>query len=544
MKKLIYSIISFVLVSTIVISAPIRKSDSTELLKFYTATGSGAWKVTTNWRSDKPVSTWFGITTEVKDISGVPTEVVTKINLRANQLEGELPTNLVLPDLQVLDLSFNNLVGRIPKYFMNKLVTLDLSTNSFVNGVPDLNSYYPVLENLIVFNNQKLGGTFANQTINTLKQINIGGNEIGGTLPLLNLPNLEVLELSKNAFDGEIPAFVLPKLKVLNLAENYLTGSLPAMTILVIEDINLARNQFSGNFPSIGLNTLKNIDIRGNQFSGSLGDINLPNLETFIAFDNEFNGPTPKIIAPNLLELNISLNKFSGKMSSITAPKLKILDVSSNLITELADLSNFKSLTTFIATNNKLTFEKLGSLPTVGKIAYSPQDTILPLDRVVSGTDYTLTVNLGGSNLIYKWYQSKKVIAGQTTNSYKTTVSKAGAIYCEVTHKTILGLTLTSVSRDPASIAFSDDEFGNLFQFESFPNPTTNKLNVKMSTVASLNLSFELFDCNGSLVNNFGISQVSNNFAKEIDLSGLTSGSYFLKISNGVNNFTSKIVKN
>lgn len=590
MKKIIYCLISIIVTSSFSIAAPIRNTDSTELLKFYTATGSGAWKTTTNWRTDKPVSTWYGITTEVKDINGVPTEVVSRIELRANQLEGDVPGSLNLPDLKVLDLSFNNLAGSVPKYFMTKLITLDLSSNQLdKNGIPDLVKYYPALENLILFNNNVFDGTFSNQTISTLKQINIGGNMLSGSLPLLNLPNLEVLEISKNQFDGEIPKMVLPKLKVLNISRNYFTGSMPALNLPAIEDFIIASNQISGAFSSANLTNAKNIDINNNQFNGTLNDISMTNLLSFIAYYNEFNGKTPNINCPNLTTLDLGQNQFTSISNSIVAPKLANLSLNNNFLTDITNLTNLTSLVSLILAENQLASipsltklnkltalslkgNRIKSLPalstTVNNLAiqnnrftfdaiellapiaaqfknfsYAPQDTILPLIRTVVDTNYTLKVVTGGSNLTYKWFQKGKAITGATSSTYTTSIKKTGEIYCEVGHKVLTQLTLVSESKDPASVPYSEEEFENLFQFESFPNPTANLISIKLKAEMSLNLSFELFDSNGNLVINYGTNQVSNNFVKNLDLSELTSGAYFLKISNNNRYYTSKIIK-
>ncbi len=590
MIKLIYSLLAFIILTPFAISAPIRTSDSTELLKFATSTSIGAWTVSTNWRTNKPVSSWFGITTEVKDIAGVPTEVVTKIVLRNNQLEGELPVNLNLPDLQVLDLYYNALIGKIPKYFMNKLVTLDLSVNSLTNGgIPDLKSYYPVLENLIIFNNQ-LAGTIANLSMPSLKTIKLSDNLLTGNIPLFVLPNLEMIEVSKNSLEGEIPVLNLPKLKTLDISHNTISGTFPNMVLPALENLNIESNQISGKFPNLTFNNLINIDIDNNQFTGTLASISLPNLKSFIGFYNDFSGSTPSINCPNLIDLVLSQNKFTTINSNIIAPKVQNVNLSSNLLTDISSLINLTSIVSLVVSDNRLrtvpsfvNLDKMTSLslkgnllktlPVIGptlnilalqnnkysfdiletfasklsqfkSVAYAPQDTILPLVRDVNGTSYTLTVNTGGTGITYQWFQSKKSIVNEKSKSYKTTTNKAGGIYCEVSHPILKQLILTTETKDPTSVSYNDEDFVKLYNFESFPNPTANLINIKLSSEIPSNLNFELYDISGSLVKSYGYNLISNDFNKEIDLTSLPIGSYFLKISDANHYYTSKVIKN
>ena len=94
--------------------------DRAVLVALYEATNGDNWKDNTHWLSDRPLSDWFGVTT---DANGR----VTRLRLSENQLSGSLPSELgSLNNLQWLVL-FNNaaLSGPLPGSF-TRLVNLDL----------------------------------------------------------------------------------------------------------------------------------------------------------------------------------------------------------------------------------------------------------------------------------------------------------------------------------------------------------------------------------------------------------------------------------
>jgi hypothetical protein len=74
-------------------------------------------------------------------------------------------------------------------------------------------------------------------------------------------------------------------------------------------------------------------------------------------------------------------------------------------------------------------------------------------------------------------------------------------------------------------------------QINIFPNPTTDFIHVSLSEL--LNCKIEILGVTGNLVLE---ENVTNNFYK-INLSKLNKGVYFLKITNGLNTYTHKIIK-
>ncbi|KAK7381188.1 hypothetical protein VNO78_33718 [Psophocarpus tetragonolobus] len=116
------------------------------------------------------------------------------------------------PNLLDLDLSFNNLNGRLTKLELTKLTSLErsihLNNNNFFGEVPSLS----LCKGLIV--------------------IDFGDNILEGTLPTSigdNLPQLIVLGLRANKIQGSVPTSLchLSFLQVLDLSSNEITGKIP-----------------------------------------------------------------------------------------------------------------------------------------------------------------------------------------------------------------------------------------------------------------------------------------------------------------------------
>jgi hypothetical protein len=110
---------------------------------------------------------------------------IAHINLHNNNLTGQIPANLNLPDLQHLDLSDNQLTGNIPNF-----------------------DQLPKLENLYLDHNN-LNGTLPNfNNLPFLEWLFVGRNHLTGVVPNFNnLPNLVFLQLCTNNFVGGIPTF-------------------------------------------------------------------------------------------------------------------------------------------------------------------------------------------------------------------------------------------------------------------------------------------------------------------------------------------------
>ena len=82
--------------------------DRETLVAFYDATGGGDWTDDTNWRSEEPLYTWFGVTTDAEGR-------VAALSLQDNGLTGSIPAVIGnLTSLRILRLGGNQFSGPIP----------------------------------------------------------------------------------------------------------------------------------------------------------------------------------------------------------------------------------------------------------------------------------------------------------------------------------------------------------------------------------------------------------------------------------------------
>ncbi|XP_022721182.1 probably inactive leucine-rich repeat receptor-like protein kinase At3g28040 isoform X1 [Durio zibethinus] len=179
--------------------------------------------------------------------------------LRNNQFTGSLslPNNVELWSLEVFDISNNRIEGEIPSWIGNltSLQILSLNKNLF-------EGQFPCKEKLLSMEYLDLSHNFLRGPLpycfnqNSLKQLNLEGNQFWGSMPseLFNFSALKVLNLKDNNLSGSIPYNIngnLPSLKVLSLGNNYLKGLIPELLCQLtnINTLDLSNNCFSGQVP-------------------------------------------------------------------------------------------------------------------------------------------------------------------------------------------------------------------------------------------------------------------------------------------------------
>ena len=273
--------------------------DRAVLVALYEATNGDNWKNNTNWLSDKPLSQWYGVTT---DDDGR----VTHLELGGNDLSGELPSELVnLTHLQRLSLYDNELSGGVPSWLgsLTQLRLLSLNHNEFSGSIPS-----------------ELGN------LTQLQELYLLYNELSGTIPssLGSLTQLRLLDLSHNELSGALPASLgnLTNLRVLVLADNELSGTIPSWlgNLTHLQVLTLGGNEFSGTLPSSlgNLTNLRTLYLPSLRLSGSIPSwlINLTNLEWLGLYDNELSGGVPSWLG-NLTHLQVLYlydNELSGAL--------------------------------------------------------------------------------------------------------------------------------------------------------------------------------------------------------------------------------------
>ena len=161
-------------------TAIVPLADRVVLHILYDGLGGDGWTDNTNWKTDKPLDEWHGVSTDSGDW-------VVDLDLSNNSLTGAIPPELGdLSNLQYLDLDENSLIGEIPPELGNlaNLRILQLDHNSLTGEIPS-----------------ELGSLW------DLRALLLHGNSLTGAIPpeLGNLSNLLHLHLDFNSLTGAIP---------------------------------------------------------------------------------------------------------------------------------------------------------------------------------------------------------------------------------------------------------------------------------------------------------------------------------------------------
>ncbi len=307
------------------------------LIDLYNSTNGANWKDNTNWNSDKPVATWFGVFMDT-----LAPFRVTKLELFDNNLVGTITETIEhLEDLTVLSLSKNLLKGdetllEICK--LEKLEHLDLSENPLLSNESEAESWDEIpfeigeLINLeyISFNKNGFGceipTTFSNLT--KLEFIDFGGNQFTNeNLDLTKFPLLERVYLEDNWF-----------LKTIDLRNNHNTN---------ITDLNV---EYCGE--------LKCIFVDDEAYSTE----NWPVLDCYVNFvetqvecdaikteiyvpDDNFEKALIELEYDILLDNYVSYNKICHVSN---------LNLNNKNIADLTGIEGFTSLETLFCMNNQL----------------------------------------------------------------------------------------------------------------------------------------------------------------------------------------------
>ena len=266
-------------------------TDRAALVALYDATDGPNWTNTKNWLSDKPLHSWYGVTTDdtgrvtTLDLAGIGLEGALLRNLRVRDRDLGTPDNLSDPDrdynepnrqipqrippelggltnLHRLDLSGNHLTGQIPSQLANlaNLEHLDLSDNRLTGQIPSEIGNLANLKYLDLTSpdsDRSLPRSQPRRNTWTQPQLRPIPSEIG------NLANLKYLDLCHNGL-RQIPRSLVASSALGNLRFDYNAGLCRQTTRLPQSD-NLAN--------------LKDLDLWHNQLNqipseiGSLGSL-------------------------------------------------------------------------------------------------------------------------------------------------------------------------------------------------------------------------------------------------------------------------------
>jgi Leucine-rich repeat (LRR) protein len=158
-------------------------ADRVILEALYNSTNGAQWTTGTNWMTNNPINTWYGVR-----VSGGK---VLSIDLKNNNLNGTIPPSLTnLKTLHSLNLSNNNLTGELPSTLadLTALQQLNVANNQLTGSIPVLP---PQLETANFENNLFTALTSVPEF---LRSVNVSDNDLEslGNLAGKSLENLEV----------------------------------------------------------------------------------------------------------------------------------------------------------------------------------------------------------------------------------------------------------------------------------------------------------------------------------------------------------------
>mmetsp|Transcript_4343 Transcript_4343/g.6736 ORF Transcript_4343/g.6736 Transcript_4343/m.6736 type:complete len:2041 (+) Transcript_4343:1014-7136(+) len=271
-------------------------SESVLLEQFFDKTNGTSWARQRNWKSDRDLCTWHGITCNADG-------AVKEIDLSGNGLKASGDVSSLLWDLKSLEVL--NVKSNDISLTFQGLDAEESSLKELHLSATGLKS----VEGLSVLSDQ-------------LTALHITDNSITGAFPsdILQLTKLEKLYMSFNDYSGELPnnLGVFSNLQEFYAYSNSFTGPLPSNTELAkmskMVEFIIPSNKLDGTIPS--------------QFS------NMPLLEQLSLYDQRSNG------------------KLTGTLPNfVNSPKLWYFDVTSNAITGTIPESFMKNSEYFDSTD-------------------------------------------------------------------------------------------------------------------------------------------------------------------------------------------------
>ncbi|KAL6206194.1 hypothetical protein ACLB2K_023443 [Fragaria x ananassa] len=252
---------------------------------------------------------------------------LTLVDLSNNQIRGKLPFHMNSPSLYYIDLNHNEFEGPLPQW-SSPASYLDLRSNSFSGPIPsNYDQLLPNLEELSLSDNN-LSGSIPPSLCNmsSLRFLILRSNHLSGDFSRAwsMWPYIQNVDVSYNDLTGNITSSmgVPSSLWVLNLSNNNFTGQIPSslfQNCTELVSIDLAGNKFTGGIP-LPLQTrsplssnLRRIQLRSNSLSGHIPNrlCSLQSLHVIDLSRNNFSGTIPKCLY-NLTALTFGNDTHTG----------------------------------------------------------------------------------------------------------------------------------------------------------------------------------------------------------------------------------------
>ncbi|CAA0821312.1 Protein kinase family protein with leucine-rich repeat domain [Striga hermonthica] len=306
-------------------------------------------------------------------------ESLEVLHLYANNMFGEIPQTIgLLPNLKTFRVFKNNLSGILPPEMGNhsRLEAFEVSDNHLTGKLPENLCAGDALIGVIAFSN-KLAGKIPESlgTCQTLRSVQVYGNNLSGEIPsgLWSVQNLTSLMLSDNRFSGKLPSKVAPNLSRVEISNNEFSGEIPteisSWTSLAV--FKASNNMLSGLIPKglTNLSQLITLMLDGNSLSGGLPSeiTSWKSLTILNLGRNNLSGEIPPVFAslPHLLDLDLSSNHISGNIPlAFEHLKLTYLNLSSNQLTGRipSEFDNIAYENSFLNNPNLCTINKISNL--------------------------------------------------------------------------------------------------------------------------------------------------------------------------------------
>ena len=443
------------------------------LIALYKATDGDNWDNNTNWCSDQPVGSWYGVSID-------PATGNLSLDLDGNNLKGVADMS-GCKTLTYFDVSFNNLTG-VKVANCPLLETLNCSRNNYDNGEEGDRGSIGI----------DASGCAA------LKEIECDGSQ-------LTYLNLEGSMALTSVYCAN------------NLLVELDLSNRPALTYLNCSDNQLNKLWLSG------CSVLKDLDCSGNQFVG-LDLKDLPSIKDLRCYDNQLKTLTFAAEAvDSLIYLDCRNNLFETLNLSGCAA-LTGLDCPNNQLTSL-DLSGCTALTYLGCEYNQLTSLDLsGCTALTNLVCHDNQLTSLDLSDCTALVFFTF----------YHNQLTELDLSGHTAlKSINSPISAQGDKYLK--HLDLSGCTaLEKLDVQGRYFDYENDQFANnVLETLNLSGCTSlTSLSCSYNQLTSLDLSGCIaltdLDCTGNQLTSLDLSgcialtdlDCSNNQLTSLDLSG------------------------